>query len=99
MYPTAAFALSVLVLILLFQLNALLGLAFLIAVLVMIPGLVLHRREVAVRLHLSSDCEPKTRGWIRLLALVGLDATGITLGVLLLVLAVVALRLVIGSSF
>lgn len=98
MYPATVFVLSALVLILLLQLNTLFGLAFFIATLVMIPTLVLHRRDVAAVLEGGDPLDPPHRTWVRAVAMVGLGASGITLGVPLFLLAVVIARLLTGPT-
>lgn len=94
MYVLALLVVSVLIFALLTQLNGLLALTFLLAALIFIPALVLHRREAAVAPELGADQESAGRGLLRLAQVVGTDTAGIVLGVLfVLLVALVVLYL------
>ncbi len=69
-----------------------LAILFLIAAVVTVPALVLHRREAAASIDLSPDSESSARGWLHLFGDLGLDLTGVILAVLIIVAAVLLLR-------
>lgn len=91
--------LSALIFVLLLQLNGMIAVLFLIAAVIVVPALVLHRREAAAALQpaRSDEAESHAMGLLRLARVVGLDTTGLTLGVLLLLLIAVLVVYLAGS--
>jgi hypothetical protein len=88
-YVLGLLAVSIVIFVLLLQVNPLLGVFFLILAVTFIPALVLQRREAASGPEIGPDAESTARGWLRLAGTVGLDTTGLALGILLLLLIVV----------
>jgi len=71
---------------LLTQINLPIGLLVFVLTLVSLPAIVIHRREARVAPDIAPDAESQLHGVRRLLTVVGLDATGVALAVLLIVL-------------
>ena len=83
----ALLVLSVLIFVMLLQLNGLVALLFLLTAIIFIPALIIQRREMAMAPDLGPghDAESHARGLLRLAQAVGADTTGIALGVLWLI--------------
>lgn len=96
-YTVLLLLVSLAVTFLLLQIKVIVGLLFLIAAAVFIPALVLHRREAAYAPILGPDSESQGKGMVRLAGVIGLDMTGIALGVLLLLGVILALHAIGGS--
>lgn len=95
-YALIMLIVSIVVVILLLRVSTLLAILFFIAAIVTIPGLVIHRREAAHAPEIGQEAEGQRHGWMRLLAVIGLDVTGIALGVLLLIMIVLLIGLISG---
>lgn len=95
-YAVVMLIVSVVIFALLLQFSTILAVGFFIAAIVTIPGLVIHRREAAYAPEIGPDAESRGRGWMRLARIVGVDMTGIALGVLLLLLLVLLVRQISG---
>jgi hypothetical protein len=87
-YAVVLLLLSIAAFILLFQLSGLLAVLFLLVTLVAIPAIELQRREAAAVPEWGPDRESGLFGLVRLARNVGLDLTGIALGVALFLLAI-----------
>lgn len=84
---------SLVILALLAQINGLLAILFFLAVVLTVPALMMHRREMAAGIEYGSDAESTGQGVMRLMRMLGLDTTGIALGVLLLVLSAILIKI------
>jgi hypothetical protein len=93
LYAVALLLLSVAVFALLLQFSGLLAVLFLLVALIIIPAIELQRREAGVASEWGPERESKLFGVVRLARDVGLDITGITLGVALLLLLILLLVL------
>jgi hypothetical protein len=93
-YVVALLLVSSLIFVLLLQINRLVALLFLVAAVVFVPALVIHRREMAATPELGPHREDEGlgMGFARLAGVLGLDTTGIALGALLLILIALAVR-------
>lgn len=85
--------------VLLLKLNGMIAVLFLIAAVISIPALVLHRREAAATPQMSgsNEAEPHAMGLLRLARMIGLDTTGLVLGALLLILIAVSIVYLAGG--
>ena len=86
MYAFLLAASCLLIVLLLAQLNAMLAVLFFFLALIAAPALILHRREIAGGVRISPDGEAPAQGAVRLARVVGVDVSGIGLGVLLFIL-------------
>jgi hypothetical protein len=92
----ALVVLSVLIFIMLLQLNGLAALLFFLTAIISVPAIIIQRRETAMMPELgpAEEGESPVRGLLRLAQVVGVDAAGVALGVLwLLFTALLALIL------
>jgi hypothetical protein len=90
-YAVALLLLSIAVSVLLFQISGLLAILFVLVVLVFIPALELQRREAAITPEWGLERESRLFGLVRLAREVGVDLTGIALGVVLFLLLILLL--------
>jgi hypothetical protein len=93
-YALGLLVLDVVIFLLLKQLSGPLAMMFLIFAAVSIPAVVIYRREAAYAPQIGPESESTARGWLRLLGDLSLDITGITIGVLIIVLLALFLRAV-----
>lgn len=92
MYALVMLIVSFVIFALLLQVSVIVALVFFIAAIVTIPGLVIHRREAAYAPEIGPGGESQWHGWMRLARIIGLDMTGVALGVLILVLSLLVVR-------
>lgn len=92
MYAFALVAVCLLICFLVAQLNALAAIVLFMLALVSVPALILHRREIAAGHPIGPDGESPGRGALHTVRTIGLDTTGIVLGVLLLIALVLLVR-------
>ena len=92
MWRLALIVASVTAFMILTRISGPLALLFLLGTVISVPAIVIHRRELAEGVDLSHEGESQLEGLVRLLKSVGLDTTGITLGVVILLVAVLIVR-------
>jgi hypothetical protein len=83
---------STIILVLLAQIAWGLALLFFLLAIVTLPAAVIQRRESMYAPEVGPDAERRGMGVVRLLGSLGLDTTGIALGVLLLILGALIAR-------
>src|SRR5437588_4863345 len=85
-YGAALIVVSFLLFLLLRELNGLLALFFLIGALAFVPALAIQRREAAYGPELGPGAESQAHGGLRLAQDIGIDLTGVSLGLLVVIL-------------
>jgi hypothetical protein len=91
-YVLLFIVISAIIFVLLLQITWVLALLFFILALVTLPAAVVQRRESMYQAEVGPDAEHHGMGLLRLLSGVGLDTTGIALGILLLILGALIAR-------
>ena len=92
MYILLFIIISAIIFVLLVQISWVLAMLFFILAIVTLPAAVIQRRDSLYETPAGPDAEHQGMGLIRLLGIVGLDTTGIALGVLLLLLGALIAR-------
>jgi hypothetical protein len=91
-YVLLFFVISTVIFVLLLQIAWFLALLFFLLAIITLPAAVIQRREAMYQIDVGLDAEHHGMGLVRLFRTIGLDTTGIALGILLLILGALIAR-------